>query len=57
MGFIMDTSLVTIRMLGDVLIDIYKIPELRNRIFWTLGLPLGWEPACAGDPATGKPIL
>lgn len=32
------TSLVTIRMLGDVLIDIYKIPELRNRICWTLGL-------------------
>ncbi|MEC7923362.1 MAG: hypothetical protein VX496_08200, partial [Planctomycetota bacterium] len=32
------TSLVMIRMLGDVLIDIYKIPELRNRIFWTLGL-------------------
>ncbi len=31
-------SMVTIRMLGDVLIDIYKIPELRNRIFWTLGL-------------------
>ena len=31
-------SMVTIRMLGDVLIDIYKIPELRNRILWTLGL-------------------
>ena len=31
-------SMVTIRMLGDVLIDIYKIPELRNRIIWTLGL-------------------
>ena len=25
-------SLVMIRMLGDVLVDIYKIPELRNRI-------------------------
>ena len=31
-------SLVMIRMLGEVLVDIYKIPELRNRIFWTLGL-------------------
>lgn len=31
-------SLVMVRMLGGVLIDIYKIPELRNRIFWTLGL-------------------
>ena len=36
-GFLL-VSLVTIRMLGDVLIDIYKIPELRNRIIWTLGL-------------------
>ena len=32
------SSLIVIRMLGDVLIDIYKIPELRNRIIWTLGL-------------------
>lgn len=30
--------LLMLRMLGDVLIDIYKIPELRNRIIWTLGL-------------------
>ena len=40
LGFIATAvvSLFSMAMIGAVLVDIYKIPELRNRILWTLGL-------------------
>ena len=39
-GFIVTAvfSLVAMSVIGDVLVDICRIPELRNRICWTLGL-------------------
>ena len=40
LGFIATAvvSVFAMAMIGDVLVDIYKIPELRKRILWTLGL-------------------